>query len=98
MIVLRLIVSLFSGTNAMLEHVIETEDVHAAVYKATALGAQLVGKIFSNNDARIEAKISDPFGFLWVFLSLWSNSRMEHCNIVSINISTFSVFTFYCKL
>lgn len=72
------------GTNAMLEHVIETEDVHAAVYKATALGAQLVGKIFSNNDARIEAKISDPFGFLWVFLSLWSNSRMEHCNICHI--------------
>lgn len=91
MIVLRLIVSLFSGTNAMLEHVIETEDVHAAVYKATALGAQLVGKIFSNNDARIEAKISDPFGFLWVFLSLeqFQNGTLQHREYQYLNFLCF---------
>lgn len=69
------------GTNAMFKNVIEAKDVHAVANKATTRGAQLFGAIDFNDDVRIEAKIIDPFGFHWVFLSLWINSRMERRNV-----------------
>ncbi|XP_056850360.1 uncharacterized protein LOC130499893 [Raphanus sativus] len=59
----------------VVNHFTDPDDHHVyelllAVKKPTDLGAQLVGEILANDDARIEAKVTDPFGFHWVFISL----------------------------
>lgn len=45
--------------------ILETDDVEAAVAKAVAAGAVKV----EEEEVGVKGKVTDPFGFTWIFVS-----------------------------
>ncbi|KAJ0253934.1 Uncharacterized protein HA466_0115280 [Hirschfeldia incana] len=66
-------VSVHSGSNAKtgtVSALLETDDVEAAVAKAVAAGAVKVDEVSEGEaDGGVKGKVTDPFGFSWIFVS-----------------------------
>ncbi|KAJ4900807.1 Uncharacterized protein Rs2_14758 [Raphanus sativus] len=66
-------VSVHSGSNAKtgtVSALLETDDVEAAVAKAVAAGAVKVEEVSEGEaDGGVKGKVTDPFGFTWIFVS-----------------------------
>ncbi|CAH8363085.1 unnamed protein product [Eruca vesicaria subsp. sativa] len=61
------------ATSALLE----TDDVEAAVAKAVAAGAVKVEVSEGEADGGVKGKVTDPFGFTWIFVSPVEKSEKE---------------------
>ncbi|CAH2044779.1 unnamed protein product [Thlaspi arvense] len=53
----------------MMLSVLETDDAEAAVAKAVAAGAGKVEVSEAEADGGVKGKVTDPFGFTWIFTS-----------------------------
>ncbi|KAL0889900.1 hypothetical protein Bca101_013883 [Brassica carinata] len=74
-------VSVHSGANAKtgtMSALLETDDVEAAVAKAVAAGAVKVEEVSEGEaDGGVKGKVTDPFGFTWIFVSPAEKSDKE---------------------
>ncbi|CAN6849651.1 unnamed protein product [Brassica oleracea] len=65
-------VSVNSGSNAnkgSMPAILETDDVEAAVAKAVGAGAVKVEEEVEGEEGGVKGKVTDPFGFTWIFVS-----------------------------
>ncbi|WZZ74436.1 hypothetical protein YC2023_085806 [Brassica napus] len=74
-------VSVHSGSNVKTGTVtalLETDDVEAAVAKAVAAGAVKVEEVAEGEaEGGVKGKVTDPFGFTWIFVSPVEKSDKE---------------------
>ncbi|CAG7872438.1 unnamed protein product [Brassica rapa] len=73
-------VSVHSGSNVKtgtVSALLETDDVEAAVAKAVAAGAVKVEVSEGEADGGVKGKVTDPFGFTWIFVSPVEKSDKE---------------------
>lgn len=49
--------------------ILETDDVEAAVAKAVGAGAVKVEEEVEGEEGGVKGKVTDPFGFTWIFVS-----------------------------
>ncbi|CAF2089713.1 unnamed protein product [Brassica napus] len=73
-------VSVHSGSNVKtgtVSALLETDDVEAAVAKAVAAGAVKVEVSEGEADGGVKGKVTDPFGFTWIFVSPVDKSEKE---------------------
>lgn len=59
------VVTLNSVKTGTMPAILETDDVEAAVAKAVAAGAVKV----EEEEVGVKGKVTDPFGFTWIFVS-----------------------------
>ncbi|KAF3592372.1 hypothetical protein DY000_02025629 [Brassica cretica] len=74
-------VSVHSGSNVKtgtVSALLETDDVEAAVAKAVAAGAVKVEEVAEGEaEGGVKGKVTDPFGFTWIFVSPVEKSDNE---------------------
>ncbi|CAN7025560.1 hypothetical protein IGI04_024629 [Brassica rapa subsp. trilocularis] len=73
-------VSVHTGSNVKTGNVsalLETDDVEVAVAKAVAAGAVKVEVSEGEADGGVKGKVTDPFGFTWIFVSPVEKSDKE---------------------
>ncbi|KAH0923659.1 hypothetical protein HID58_023677 [Brassica napus] len=73
-------VSVHSGSNVKtgtVSALLETDDVEVAVAKAVAAGAVKVEVSEGEADGGVKGKVTDPFGFSWIFVTPVEKSDKE---------------------
>lgn len=65
-----IVLRLNSAKTGTVYALLETDDVEAAVAKAVAAGAVKVEEVSEGEaDGGVKGKVTDPFGFTWIFVS-----------------------------
>ncbi|CAF2035858.1 unnamed protein product [Brassica rapa] len=67
-------VTLNSAKTGTMPAILETDDVEAAVAKAVAAGAV---KVEEEEEGGVKGKVTDPFGFTWIFVTPAKKSEEE---------------------
>lgn len=67
-------VTLNSAKTGTMPAILETDDVEAAVAKAVAAGAV---KVEEEEEGGVKGKVTDPFGFTWIFVAPAKKSEEE---------------------
>lgn len=69
-------VALNSAKTGIMPAILETDDVEAAVAKAVAAGAVKVEEE-DVSEVGVKGKVTDPFGFTWIFVAPAKKSEKE---------------------
>lgn len=71
-------VALNSAKTGTMPAILETDDVEAAVAKAVAAGAVKVEEEEEDvSEVGVKGKVTDPFGFTWIFVAPAKKSEKE---------------------
>ncbi|KAG2301368.1 hypothetical protein Bca52824_030019 [Brassica carinata] len=73
--------------------ILETDDVEAAVAKAVAAGAV---KVDEEVEGGVKGKVTDPFGFTWIFVSPAKNC--QYCGPLETQILVWALGLVICEV